>query len=400
VNPPTVTHDTDTPTEKSKTAFENYFGTTAFAGVSVGLEEDVGLFGQPEIVNVIFGTAATYKDSEAPVSLSASFQITATFRVDSEAPAGSAVGLLVTVGEFHVQDALPTIFTIDGVEREYAGFPEQFAIETEVGAEHTFTISGSNQESDPLLRFFQARNRMEIVNSEPLPDLAADPLNSMTFTGDDVEYTYKVLSTPDGNGGLPNGAVPVAFYWATGPNPEDRIGGPAHMATLTGSDATVGSHTKLLSRTSLSTRPANATHLAMVLDPQNVVIERNSNNNFASMSVVHPRFLQQPGSGINANVPFTVSVEMVDYDGMVVADYSGSITVDLFNTSSAAILSGTQTVEVTNGVAVFNDLAVNLGGEGFILRADSPNGFARSAAFNVTGAVIMPTSQRPDGTFV
>src|SRR5262249_9226654 len=99
----------------------------------------------------------------------------------------------------------------------------------------------------------------------PVPDLATDAASGLTPTpdGQGVQYTYSVSKV------VPGGGVPVAFYWASGPNRSDALPGipPALTTTLNGADVTVGSHAKQLSWSDLTTRPAGATHLLMVLDP-------------------------------------------------------------------------------------------------------------------------------------
>src|SRR5262249_31128018 len=102
-------------------------------------------------------------------------------------------------------------------------------------------------------------------------DVPASDLKAVNLVcdGQGVQYTYSV------SGVAPVGGVPVAFYWASGPNPSDILPGvsPALTTTLTGADATLGTHTKQLNWADLGARPSGATYVVMVLDPNNVISE-------------------------------------------------------------------------------------------------------------------------------
>ena len=125
-----------------------------------------------------------------------------------------------------------------------------------------------------------------------LPDLATDPASGLTLSanGSGIDYTYSVLHSAPGNG------VPVGFYWATGPSQAAIISNiPAAFSTiLTGADAAVNDpttpHTKHLTWADLGTRPASATHLVMVLDPDRAVAESAETNNVATVAL--------PGGGV------------------------------------------------------------------------------------------------------
>lgn len=73
-------------------------------------------------------------------------------------------------------------------------------------------------------------------------------------------------------------------------------------------------------------------------------------------------FTVQPSRGI-AGSPFTTPPEVTVQDncGNTVADYEGSVTMALTygSTQGEAVLSGTTTVRVVNGVARFTDLSIN-----------------------------------------
>jgi hypothetical protein len=100
----------------------------------------------------------------------------------------------------------------------------------------------------------------------------------------------------------------------------------------------------------------------------------------------HLVFLQQP---TNTNAGQTISavmVEVVDQFGNVVtSDNSDTVTVAIGNNPSGGTLSGTLTVTVSNGIASFGDLSIDLAGDGYTLHA-SADGLTAvdSNAFSIT----------------
>jgi hypothetical protein len=65
-----------------------------------------------------------------------------------------------------------------------------------------------------------------------------------------------------------------------------------------------------------------------------------------------------------------VIVRVVDQFGNVVAgDNTDTITLSIGTNPSGGTLSGTLTISVTNGVATFGDLSIDLPGTGYTLRA-------------------------------
>jgi hypothetical protein len=97
-------------------------------------------------------------------------------------------------------------------------------------------------------------------------------------------------------------------------------------------------------------------------------------------------FTVQPSGGV-AGTPFTTQPEVavLDHFGNPVANYSGSITIAItFGSTTGAALSGKTTVPVTNGVAKFNDLSIDLSYPSFILTAMSNNlESANSSSFEI-----------------
>jgi hypothetical protein len=81
-----------------------------------------------------------------------------------------------------------------------------------------------------------------------------------------------------------------------------------------------------------------------------------------------------------------VMVEVVDQFGNVVtSDNSDTVTVAIGNNPSVGTLSGTLTLTVSNGVAWFADLSIDLAGDGYTLHATA-NGLTAvdSNAFSIT----------------
>jgi len=89
--------------------------------------------------------------------------------------------------------------------------------------------------------------------------------------------------------------------------------------------------------------------------------------------------------------PF-VKVEVQDASGNTVTSSTASVTVALGTVpTSGAKLSGTTTVEVSNGVGAFSLLSIDRGSNGFTLTASAPGlTGATSASFNVTGSSAAP----------
>jgi hypothetical protein len=156
---------------------------------------------------------------------------------------------------------------------------------------------------------------------------------SLTPDGQRVQYSYNVNAT----GVPPAGGVPVQFLWATGPNRSNALPGvpPALTRTLTGPDATLGRHTKTLTWTELGTRPAGATHLVMVLDPDNAIIEYSETNNVAA--VVLPATADLRADSLAWNATQGGAVFTVGVNGTL----PPSQTIDVrFHWSSTSALSG------------------------------------------------------------
>jgi alpha-tubulin suppressor-like RCC1 family protein len=92
-----------------------------------------------------------------------------------------------------------------------------------------------------------------------------------------------------------------------------------------------------------------------------------------------------PSSG-TAGMPFApaVVVAFVDDQGTVVASASGTVSLQLINNTTGGTLTGTLSVNAVDGLATFDDLAVDRAATGYLLEAEA-GGFpsASSTAFDV-----------------
>jgi hypothetical protein len=113
-------------------------------------------------------------------------------------------------------------------------------------------------------------------------------------------------------------------------------------------------------------------------------------------------FTTQPPSSSPAGGPFGVAVAVQDAAGNTVTTSTASISLALSGGTSGAALSGTPTVQATNGVATFSGLAVNKVGTGYQLNATATGlTGASSSAFAITAgapAQLVFTQQPQNGT--
>jgi hypothetical protein len=101
----------------------------------------------------------------------------------------------------------------------------------------------------------------------------------------------------------------------------------------------------------------------------------------------HLLFLQQPtDTAAGQTISPGVMVAVVDQFGNIVtSDNSDTITLTIANNPSGGTLSGTLTVTVVNGIATFNDLVIDLAGDGYTLHATTAGlTAADSSAFRIT----------------
>jgi len=96
-------------------------------------------------------------------------------------------------------------------------------------------------------------------------------------------------------------------------------------------------------------------------------------------------FAVQPvDASANQLITPAVRVVVLDASGDTVRDFAGSVTISLGATTTGAVLSGTVTQPVANGVATFADLSINRSGGGYTLSARAPGlGDAISGEFGV-----------------
>jgi hypothetical protein len=101
----------------------------------------------------------------------------------------------------------------------------------------------------------------------------------------------------------------------------------------------------------------------------------------------HLLFLQQPAdTAAGHTINPAVTVEVVDQFGNVVtSDNSDTVTLSIGTNPSGGTLSGTLTVTVSGGIAIFSDLSIDLAGDGYTLHATTLGLMdADSGAFSIT----------------
>jgi hypothetical protein len=107
----------------------------------------------------------------------------------------------------------------------------------------------------------------------------------------------------------------------------------------------------------------------------------------------------QPPSSIVAGSGFGLSVAVEDGSGNVVKNYSGTVMLAMANDPTGATLRGKLTVTVTNGVAHFSGLTVDIAGTGYTIEASSSGlTSTTTTAFSITpapAAKLAVTTQPP-----
>jgi hypothetical protein len=101
----------------------------------------------------------------------------------------------------------------------------------------------------------------------------------------------------------------------------------------------------------------------------------------------HLLFVQPPtDTAAGQTISPGVMVAVVDQFGNIVtSDNSDTITLTIGNNPSGGRLSGRLTVTVVNGIATFNDLVIDLAGDGYTLHATTASlTDADSSAFSIT----------------
>jgi hypothetical protein len=150
----------------------------------------------------------------------------------------------------------------------------------------------------------------------------------------------------------------------------NAVGGVATFGTLTVSKAGTG---YMLGATSGVLTAATSTAFEVTAAPpvaKTLVFTAQPQNALAGSAIAPP-----------------VQVTARDSLGILVATYTGSVTVAIATNPSGGTLSGTSAVNAVNGVATFSTLSVDKAGTGYTLAASATAGGltpATSAAFNVT----------------
>jgi hypothetical protein len=101
----------------------------------------------------------------------------------------------------------------------------------------------------------------------------------------------------------------------------------------------------------------------------------------------HLLFLQQPtDTAVGQTISPAVMVEIVDpFGNVVTADNTDTVTLTIGTNPGGGTLGGTLTVTVSNGIATFSNLSIDLGGDGYTLHATTTGlTDAVSDPFNIT----------------
>ena len=143
--------------------------------------------------------------------------------------------------------------------------------------------------------------------------------------------TVGVSYALDGNGSPFPGDVSVGFYWATGPNFSDRLGGPAYRKAY--SRPPLGTNQDSFAASLLGARPVNATHLLVVVDPDNVYHEQDETNNVFALTVptTAPGLVVLGPSPFDPRRPYALSVNASGLGG------GGSWTINWGDGSSQQV---------------------------------------------------------------
>ncbi len=130
-----------------------------------------------------------------------------------------------------------------------------------------------------------------------------------------------------------------------------------------------------------------------------VVASSVSLNNTSSDSFVvgamHLAFLQQPqAQATNQSIAPPVTVALEDEIGDIVPNGASSVTLAIASGTAGAVLGGTTTIAMQNGVATFGDLSINLGGSYTLAASDGALSGATSNSF-VVGPLHLVFVQQP-----
>jgi len=121
-------------------------------------------------------------------------------------------------------------------------------------------------------------------------------------------------------------------------------------------------------------------------------------------SAVGLQFVTQPSSTIQAGTVFSsFTVRFVDSDGNLASDASSSVTLTVVSPSGTAKIIGVPRVAAVGGSATFNNIAIDIAGTGYTLRATSGTlNAATSSSFSVTAGTAskLVFSRQPAGAVV
>jgi hypothetical protein len=167
------------------------------------------------------------------------------------------------------------------------------------------------------------------------------------------------------------------------------IGTNPGSGTLSGT-ATVPVSNGLASFSSLSINKTG-TGYTLTANSNGLAGATSSAFNITPGAADHLAFAQQPSNAtVGATITPAVTVQVLDVNNnLVTTDNTDQVTLALSNNPSGAILSGTNPVMVSGGLATFSNLSINLAGTGYTLTASNASlGSTTSASFNITAISV------------
>ncbi|MBY0458176.1 MAG: hypothetical protein K2V38_12610, partial [Gemmataceae bacterium] len=168
----------------------------------------------------------------------------------------------------------------------------------------------------------------EDIFSLPAPDIAVS--SAALGAGGELTFSYTVTGTL-------RAAAQIAVYWSSSPSFADRIGAAVSVVNTATSPGTYGPVT--IASPALGTRPAGATHLLVVADPDGSVTESNEANNIVAVQAPLPDIVMLASSLTSDGIRFQYNT-VGDPGKFTVSVYHSSD----YNLDPADVLLAEQTV--------------------------------------------------------
>jgi hypothetical protein len=305
------------------------------------------LLGGTNSVGIRAGYTFYHSGDPATVTLTSQVEAQGLIRVGrSGQEVGSKTLLLIKDSQVN----FPPSFTTDGTSVQVGGQSGAGRLSARVGDLVPFTVragaslSGTVGEQGQHLTISANDYAFESLD---LPDAAV----GVFVNGSEIGYGFLIDDPYVTGGGLTpagelvrntdpafsfQGGLKVGFYWASGPTRASAIS-LAGSKTLTGSDVTPGLHPGFSqSLSELTARPPGATHVLVVLDPDDAVGEFKESNNVGAITLpgIDVRATSLTWDAVNGGVrlgyansaalpatggPYTFNLYWVDADGAKVS---------------------------------------------------------------------------------